>query len=120
MIKLKSTYKSTIYMVHLGTLHLLGFGDLTLHPGYAGREEIFSTLRDDENADIIKRLQRIFGIKSNRVPNSLTNKWVETVKVVIVMNGTHSQAKFNHAPWRLWGGRGAASERGEVRIVRPG
>ena len=63
-----------------------GFGDCTLQPGYARREEIYSTLRDDENTHG-GRLQCIGGIKSNHFPVTLTNKWVKTVKVVIVMNG---------------------------------
>ena len=64
--------------------HVLGFRDCTLQPGYAGREEIFSTLRDDESTHR-DRPQLIGGIKSNHAPSSLTNNWIETVKVVIVM-----------------------------------
>ena len=46
---------------------------------YAGREEIFSTLRDDENTHR-DRLLWLDGIESNHAPSSLTNKWIETVK----------------------------------------
>ena len=37
---------------------LTGFGDCTLQPRYAGREEIFSTLRNDEDTHR-DRCQRI-------------------------------------------------------------
>ena len=45
------TKKYHIYLdFHLALIfHLWGFGDCTLQPRYAGREEIFSTLRGDEN-----------------------------------------------------------------------
>ena len=90
-------YKSTINLVrlqfqvvklswHCGFFHFLGFGDCTLQSEYAGGEEIFSTLRDDENTHR-DRLQWVGGIKSNHAPSSLTNKWIETVKVIIVMDG---------------------------------
>ena len=66
--------------------HLLGCGDCALQPAYAGREEIFSSLRGDENTHI-ERLQWLNGIEPNHAPSSLTNKWIETVKVIIVMHG---------------------------------
>ena len=68
--------------------HLTGlsFGDCILQPGYAGREEIFSTLRGDEDTKI-GRFLWLEGIDSNHGPSSLTNKWIETVKVIIVMHG---------------------------------
>ena len=95
--------------------HLLGFGDCTLQPGYAGREEVFSTLRDDENTHR-GRLQWGVGIKSNHAPSSLTNQWIETVKVSLLwMDETYCKAKFYHVPWRRW----RASERGKGRSVRP-
>ena len=61
-------------------------GDFTLQSRYAGREEIFSTLRGDENTHR-ERLQWLVGIESNHTPSSLTNKWIETAKVIIVMDG---------------------------------
>ena len=61
-------------------------GDFTLQSRYAGREEIFSTLRGDENTHR-ERLQWLVGIESNHAPSSLTNKWIETAKVIIVMDG---------------------------------
>ena len=66
--------------------HFLGFGDCTFQPGNAGREEIFSTLRDDENTHR-DRLQCISGIKSDHAPSSLTNQWIETVKLIDIMDG---------------------------------
>ena len=66
--------------------HLLGFGDCTLQPGNAGRKEVFSTLRNDENTHI-GRPQWIVGIKSDHAPSSLTNQWIESVKEIDVMDG---------------------------------
>ena len=82
--------KSTKYLVRLQfcheVFHSLGFGDCAFQPEYAGREEIFSTLRGDENTHR-ERLQWLVGIESNHAPSSLTNKWIETAKVIIVMDG---------------------------------
>jgi hypothetical protein len=90
---------------------LLGLGDCTRQPRYAGREEIFSTLRDDEDTHRDRR-QRTQGIKSNHAPSSLTNQWIETVKVV-----SHHCYRWmkHHLPWR----RCRVSERREFRTVRP-
>jgi len=91
---IKVQYIWSVFNFALKCFTILGFGDCTLQPGYAGREEIFSTLRGDENTHR-ERFQWLDGIESNHAPSSLTNKWIET--------------------WRRW----RASERGEVIIVRP-
>jgi ribulose-5-phosphate 4-epimerase/fuculose-1-phosphate aldolase len=68
--------------------YLLDLGDGILQPPYAGGEEIFSALGGDKITQS-ERIQRIQGIKSNHGPISLANNWIETVKVVIVMDETN-------------------------------
>ena len=80
---------SSVLIPSFKIFHLLGFGgDCILHPGNAGREEIFSTLRDDENTHR-DRLQWFGRVKSDHAPtsSSLTNQWIETVKEIDVMDG---------------------------------
>ena len=87
LVKVQYIWSVFSFDISFEIFHLLGFGDRMLQPEYAGREEIFSTLRDDENTHR-DRLQWVGGIKSNHASStSLTNKWIETVKVVIVMDG---------------------------------
>ena len=62
------------------------------NPDMLGGEEIFSTLRVDENIHR-ERVQRSAGIKSNHAPSSrcLTDNWIDTLtdKVVIVKDKTN-------------------------------
>ena len=71
------------------------FADGLLQSLDTGREEIFSTLRNDE---ILERLYVLIieGIKTRHSPwiGTLTNKWVETIKVAIVMDQINGGAIF--------------------------
>ena len=71
------------------------FADFLLQSFEAGGEEIFSTLRNDE---ILERVYMdiIEGIKTRHRPwiGTLTNKWVETIKVAIVMDPINQGVNF--------------------------
>ena len=81
-------------------LLLQAFADGLLQCIETGGEEIFSTLRNDELLES-KYVLFIERIKTRHSPltGTLTDKWIESTKVAIVMDQINRETTFYHVPW---------------------